>query len=84
MGALLYLDTGYFFKHIITTSVVPLLPKQRLQYSFGFCLKIQYVSNRGLLSPPFPHKRSLLLDMWSEQDNTERKYDFQDCFQLAF
>lgn len=73
MRALLYLDTGYFLKYIITTSVVLLLPKQKLQHSFGFCLKILYVSDCGLFSPPFPHRHSHPRDKWSEQDNTEGK-----------
>lgn len=54
MEALLYQNIGYFLLYVITTSVVLLLPKQRLQHSFGFCIKILYISDCGLFSPPFP------------------------------
>lgn len=54
MGALLYQNIGYFLQCVITTSVVPLLPKQRLQQSFEFCIKILYISGSGLFSPLFP------------------------------
>lgn len=85
MEALLYLDIGYFLKYIITTSVVPLLPKQRLQHSFGFCLKILYVSDCGLFSPPFLHRHSLVLDTQSKQDNIEKiKKSFRTALNYHF